>query len=129
MRNNFVKFYRVLHHDTTVTEVPAHDLKVTSLRVNEKGLPLHHEPERLVNEVYAQYSLLPVAERFYGYTSKVKAMEKAKQGALAYINGMLAEIEGGITRLKAYRSAHYDDLNTTLLDANIRKLEKEINLK
>lgn len=129
MRNNFVRFYRVLDHDTTVTEVSAHDLKATPLRLYKKGIPVYDKAERPDHELYFQYSLLPHAERFYGYTSKVQAMEKAKQGAVTYINAMLADIEGGIARLKAYRSAHYHDLNTTLLDANIRKLEKEINLK
>jgi len=72
-----------------------------------------------------QYSLPPDDDMFYGYTDKVTAMEKAKSGALKYINHMIKEVEQGIKKLVQYRNDHYKDLNANLLDANIRKLKKK----
>ena len=43
---------------------------------------------------------------FYGYMDKVTAMEKAKAGALSYINKMITEVEQGIKKLVQYRNDH-----------------------
>lgn len=56
-------------------------------------------------------------------------MEKAKAGALSYINKMITEVEQGIKKLVQYRNDHYEDLNSNLLDVNIRRLEKEMFIK
>jgi hypothetical protein len=60
-----------------------------------------------------QYSLPLDDSMFYGYTDKVTAMEKAKYGALKYINHMIREVEQGIKKLVQYRNDHYEDLNST----------------
>ena len=56
-------------------------------------------------------------------------MEKAKAGALVYINQMVKEVERGIQKLEQYRNDHYDDLNVNLLDANINKIKRQMNMK
>jgi hypothetical protein len=66
---------------------------------------------------------------FYGYLNKAIAMEKAKAGALVYINQMVKEVERGIQKLEQYRNDHYDDLNVNLLDANINKIKRQMNMK
>jgi hypothetical protein len=66
---------------------------------------------------------------FYGYLDKAVAMEKAKAGALAYINQMVKEVEKGIKKLEQYRDDHYHDLNINLLDANINRIKKQMNIK
>lgn len=64
---------------------------------------------------------------FYGFYSRVHAMEYAKSSALKYIDLLIADGANSLETLKAYREKNYEDLNFNLIDANIRKVEKEIN--
>jgi hypothetical protein len=66
---------------------------------------------------------------YYGYIDRATAMEKAKSGALSYINQMIGELDRGIQKLVKYRNDHYDDLNINLLDSNIQRLKREIYSK
>ena len=66
---------------------------------------------------------------FYEYNDKIKAMEMAKSGALAYINTLINDALQAIGKLKKYRDEHYEDLNTNLVDSNIRRLEREMGVK
>jgi hypothetical protein len=128
MRNNsFIKFYRVFKNETTVTEISTNNFKPASAILFKKGLPLSLPEEEHFTTFY--YSLPPDEAMFYGYTSKVKAMEHAKAGALLHINSMIANVVEGIKKLKDYRSEHHEDLNMILLESNIRKLEKEMYIK
>jgi len=56
-------------------------------------------------------------------------MVKAKAGALNHMNHIIKEIEAGIRKLVQYRNDHYEDLNVNLLDANIQRIKKEMNMK
>ena len=69
------------------------------------------------------FKLPPDDAMFTGYADKAHAMEMAKAGALKYIDVLISEGSKGIEKLKQYREDHYEDLNTNLLDANIRKAE------
>ncbi len=109
------KRYRVYKNDTAVIEVPINDFKAQKL---EPGL---------ISEL--QFSLPLDEGMFYEYNNKIKAMEKAKAGALAHINSLIQEAVQAIDRLKKYREEHFEDLNSTLLDRNIRDLEKELGIK
>jgi hypothetical protein len=130
MKNNhFIKYYRVYKNDTAVTEVSANDFKPVLRRRFKRGLPVIGLMDVLCQMPGFQYSLPPDDDMFYGYTDKVTAMEKAKSGALKYINHMIKEVEQGIKKLVQYRNDHYEDLNVNLLDANIRKLKKEMFIK
>lgn len=78
---------------------------------------------------YFESSLPSDNSMFYGYMSRITAMERAKAGALKYINNMIREIEQGIKKLIQYRNDHYEDLNVNLLDDNIRRLKREMFIK
>jgi hypothetical protein len=112
-QHNFTNYYRVYQHDTAVTKVSANDFKPVVTRIAFQPI----------------YSLPTDGTMFYGYLNQIEAMEKAKAGALAFINGIIKNIDKGINQLKQYRVEHYDDLNIILLDANIRRLEQEMHIK
>jgi hypothetical protein len=112
-QHNFTNYYRVYQHDTAVTKVSANDFKQV---INQTAFP-------------PVYSLPTDGTLFYGYLNQIEAMEKAKAGALAYIEGIIKKVDEGIDRLKQYRMDHYEDLNINLLDANIRRLEQEMHIK
>jgi hypothetical protein len=112
-QHNFTNYYRVYQHDTAVTKVSANDFKHVITRI---AFP-------------PAYSLPTDGTMFYGYLNQIEAMEKAKAGALAYIEGIIKKVDEGIDQLKQYRVDHYEDLNINLLDANIRRLEQEMHIK
>jgi hypothetical protein len=128
-RNNFIKYYRVFKNDTLVTEVSANDfMPLDALRFKAGWLAANPvDPLATVEPAY--YRLPEDSSMFYGYTNEFIAMRRAKSGALAYLEVMIKEVERGIFKLKQYRSAHYESLNVVLLDANIRRLEDEMNIK
>ncbi|WP_295772828.1 hypothetical protein [uncultured Mucilaginibacter sp.] len=129
LRNSFFKYYRVFKNDTIVTEVSANNFMRVPPVQFKRGLPIGEPIDVLISIPYFKYSLPTDENMFYGYLTKAKAMEKAKSGALIYINAMIADVEQSIAKLKAYRVSHYEDLNINLLDANIRRLEKLMNIK
>jgi len=59
--------------------------------------------------------------------NKATAMEKAKAGALVYINQMVKEVERGI-ETGLYRNDHYGDLNINLLNADINRIKRRMNM-
>lgn len=128
-QNSFIKYYRVFKHDTHVTEISVNDfLPVTTHRF-KRGWYTEKPIEKFSSIPSHAYTLPVDAEMFYGYVNKIKAMEKAKAGAISYINQMIKEVETGINKLKQYRNDHYEELNLNLTDASIRRLEKEMNIK
>jgi hypothetical protein len=129
MKNNFIKYYRVFKNDTAVTEVSVNDFKPVFGKRNLVALLVGAPVDVLCTIPHVQYSLLADDSMFYGYLNKFRAMEKAKEGALAYINQMIEDVEVGMKKLAKYRHDHYSDLNVSLLDANIRRIKKEIDNK
>ncbi len=130
MKNsNYTRFYRVFKHDTSVTEISTNNFQPVQLKRSQRHTLVGHPVDVLCAIPENPYYLLADDEMFYGYLTLTRAMEKAKQGARTYIGQMISEVETGIAKLKAYRTAHYEDLNTTLLESNIRRLEREMNIK
>jgi hypothetical protein len=129
-RNNFTRYYRVFKNDTSVTEVSANDFMPAPTRHFKSGLPIHTSIIEKVGSIHiSEYTLVPENEMFYGYLDKADAMVKAKAGALNHMNHIIKEIEAGIRKLVQYRNDHYEDLNVNLLDANIQRIKKEMNMK
>lgn len=127
MKNtSYDKFYRVFKNDTHVTQVSNNDFLPCKPRSFKNGFMIGPG----INAVFSipsHFYFLPKEElMYYGYCDKIKAMEKAKSGALKHIGVLISEAEKSIARLKQYRNDHYTDLNSTLLDSNIRRLEKEL---
>jgi hypothetical protein len=128
MKNHsFIKYYRVYKNDTAVTEVSVNDFK--SVMPGRFRANLAAKGPRDVMCSIPLYYLPSDENMFYGYLDKAVAMEKAKAGALAYINQMVKEVEKGIKKLEQYRDDHYHDLNINLLDANINRIKKQMNIK
>ncbi|PTQ93954.1 hypothetical protein C8P68_10711 [Mucilaginibacter yixingensis] len=128
MSTVFYRYYRVFKNDTAVTEVPVNNFKPFIIRKFKRGLPTAF-PVGGADMQQFYYALPPDDSMFYGYLDKAHAMEKAKAGALVYIYQMIGEVELGIKKLTQYRDDHYEDLNINLLDAQIRKLKKDMNTK
>lgn len=128
MKNHsFIKYYRVYKHDTAVIEISANDFKPVLQGRFRAKLPAMGPRDVMCS--IPLYSLPSDDNMFYGYLDKAVAMEKAKAGALAYINQMLKEVEKAIKKLEQYRDDHYHDLNINLLDANINRIKKQMNIK
>lgn len=125
----YTKYYRVLKHDTAITEISTNNFKVVKHKSFKRKLFSGKSVDVLCSIPSTVYSFPADGEMYYGYLTKADAMKRAKAGAQNYISKMVSEIEAGIKRLKQYRSDHYEDLNINLLDANIRRIEKEINIK
>jgi len=125
----FTKYYRVYKNDTSVTEISVNDFKPVPSRHNKSALIATQLEDVLCSIPYLEYMLPQDESMFYGYLDKATAMEKAKAGALAYISRLIEEGEAGIKKLAQYRTEHYEDLNIHLLDANIRKFRKEMQMK
>ncbi|WP_439698233.1 hypothetical protein ACFGVS_08245 [Mucilaginibacter sp. AW1-7] len=111
-RKPYFKYYQVMKHDTSVTEISTNDFK----QVLQRFVP------------NAMLSLVQDCETCYGYTSLVQALEKAKKGAQEYISQLIKEGEPALPRLLQYRIDHYEDLWFNLVDHNIRWLEAELKL-
>ncbi|MCR8558853.1 hypothetical protein KXD93_14440 [Mucilaginibacter sp. BJC16-A38] len=111
-RQPYFKYYQVLKPDTTVTEISTNDFKP----VVQRFVP------------NTQLSLVQDSEIFYGNTSLVHALEKAKKGAQEYIGQLIKEGEPALPRLLQYRIDHYEDLWFNLVDNNLRRLEAELKL-
>lgn len=128
-KNLLLKYYRVFKNETAVTEISTNDFKPVPAGRFKHGTSLLPPTDANVANVYPGYSLPGDSEMFYGYASKTMAMRKAKAGALLHINRMIEEVVQGIQKLKDYRNAHHEDLNTTLLEGNIRALERQMYIK
>jgi hypothetical protein len=101
----YYKYYRVDKNDTGVTEIPVNDFK--PIRAKPCGA-LTLDPDSLL------------------FSDIGQAMEKAKDGAQAYIAQLIERGAEGLPELLRYRMDHYEDLNINLVDANIQKEESEM---
>ncbi|QEC78992.1 hypothetical protein [Mucilaginibacter ginsenosidivorax] len=110
--HTYYRSYRVDKNDTGIKIIPANDFKPNN--------------RRLIARDHAAYTLQPGYEQYYQTTDLVKAMEKAKEGALACIEALIDQGETGKDALLQYRIDHYEDLHVNLVDANIQLVEQEI---
>jgi hypothetical protein len=111
----------VFKNDTSVAEVFTNDFKTF--------LPTHQKIKNarsLHSREHRAFSLPFEDSMFYGFLSRIKAMEYIKAGALRYINKLIAEGLKSYDLLIKYRQDHYDDPNINLTDRIIRKLEWEL---
>ncbi|MET3981036.1 hypothetical protein ABIB62_003555 [Mucilaginibacter sp. UYP25] len=108
-QNLIKRYYRVRAGDTAVTTISLLTLP----------------PYRASCSTDA-YKLLAEDDRFVDFPDLVTALEKAKAGALAYINLLIREGEVALPELLKYRIDHYEDLNINLLEANIRQVEQQL---
>ena len=122
-RKAYFKFYKVLKNDTAVTEVLTNDFNISKpayLKIKTACT--------LQSAAHSAFSIPDDGFMFYGFLSRIKAMEFAKAHALKYIDKL---IEGGVMSyglLLKYREEHYEDLNINLTDRNIRKLEMDLGI-
>lgn len=124
VRKPWYRFYIVYKNETSVTEVLTNDFKpCQETRQKAKAACACHA---LLSPAFA---LPDDSHMFYGFLSRVKAMENAKSGALKYIAKLIAEGEKSHELLLKYREDHYDDLNIHLTDRNIRRIEWELEGK
>ncbi|OKS89195.1 hypothetical protein [Mucilaginibacter polytrichastri] len=123
-KHNFTKYYRVYKNDTRVTEVSTNDFMLPTTR-HFKASWVTGPPVDVLCTIPSYYSLPADDAMYYGYTSKVKAMEMAKATAVRHFNAMIKEGEKGIDKLMQYRADHYTDLNITLLETNINRPENK----
>ena len=104
-------YYLVFKNDTSVTLASAFSL---------------FSPSKITRG--ALYRLPPDDEVFYGYPDLVTALEKAKAGALAYIDELIRQGDKALPKLLQYRVDHYEDLNVNLVEDNIRRVEQELEV-
>jgi hypothetical protein len=124
-RNNYCRYFRVFTYDTTVTEVSTNDFNPPRFRPFKKDW-LVGNTQKLFGVIAAvPYTLLTGKDAFVGYSSRAKAMEMAKAGALKYIDSLIALGASGHKTLLQYRTDHYEDLCINLLSANIENVSRE----
>lgn len=111
-RHNYYNFYRVNKNDTTITTISTNNFK-----------PVKPRPYSFMPAVY---TLQRCIDDCYYFVDLVNAMEKAKAGALAYIELLIGEGEAGMAALLQYRMDHYEDLHINLVDANIQLVEQQL---
>jgi len=111
-RHNYYRSYYVKKADTSIITVSANDFK-----------PLKH---RLSITATAVYALRPGSKEYYSSINLIKAMEKAKAGALLYIKDLIDKGAAGNAALLQYRIDHYEDLHINLVDANIQLVEQRM---
>jgi hypothetical protein len=117
-RKPYFKFYKVLKNDTAVIEVSTNDFKpFESAYLKIKTACSLHSAQCPAFLIRNDDGV------FYGFLSRVNAMEHAKAGALAYIGQLIEEGEQSRDLLLKYREDHYDDLNFNLTDRNIKNIE------
>jgi hypothetical protein len=118
IRKPYLKFYKVFKNGTSVTEAFTNNFesfKPTLTKI--KAACASHSKE------HPALFILEGEFMFYGFLSRIRAMEFAKAGALRYINKLIDSGKIGYKLLIKYREDHYEDLNINLTDRNIRKVE------
>lgn len=110
----YFAYFRVMKHGTEVTRISCNNFKPS------QGIT--------VNFASTVYNLPPDADLFYGYPGLIEALEKAKDGAQAYIEMLIGEGDDALPVLLQYRMDHYEDLGVNLVESNIRKLEAVLKL-
>ena len=121
IRKPYLKFYKVFKNETSVTGIFTNDFKSfkpTLIKI-KAACSLHskeHPALFILNDEFM----------FYGFLSRIRAMEFAKARALKHISKLIDSGEKGYQLLLKYREDHYEDLNINLTDRNIRKIELEL---
>jgi hypothetical protein len=121
IRKPYFKFYKVFKNETSVTGVFTNDFKrFKPTMIKIKAACALHSKE------HPALFILEDEFMFYGFLSRIRAMEFAKARALKYISKLIDSGEKGYQLLLKYREDHYEDLNINLTDRNIRKIELEL---
>jgi len=123
-KNNYSRYFRVFENDTAVTEVSTNDFRTLKFNPVKKDW-LFAGTTNVLSVIADTKYRLPLNEPlFYGYSSRGKAMEMAKAGALRYINLLIDEGENGEEKLLQYRRDHYEDLHINLVYDNIENVKR-----
>lgn len=111
----FFKYYRVYKNHTDVAVVSTNDFNGAYQKNKDAAtdVPCYHLP--------------PDYMMYYEYTGLINAMERAKSGALRYIDSLIKTGEKGKSKLYQYRMENYENLNINLVESNIRRIEKKLN--
>ncbi|GAA3990694.1 hypothetical protein [Mucilaginibacter dorajii] len=102
----YYRYYRVVKNDTALQAFSANDFRPRPAVI--AGI---------------NYSLLPGWEGYDQYADIGQAMEKAKAGALNYIEQLISGGEASLPKLLQYRMDHYEDLHINLVYSNIQLVE------
>jgi hypothetical protein len=106
-QRHYYRYYRVIKNDTALQAFSANDFR----------------PRPAVITGINNFSLLPGWDGYHQYADIGQAMEKAKAGALNYIEQLISEGEGSLPKLLQYRMDHYEDLHINLVYSNIQLVE------
>ena len=107
-QHHYYRYYRVNKNDTALQAFSVNDL----------------QPRPGVMRGNSNYSLLPGWEGYDQYADIGQAMERAKAGALDYIERLITEGETSLPKLLQYRMDHYEDLHINLVYSNIQLVEE-----
>ncbi len=105
--HHYYRYYRVNKNDTALQAFSVNDLR----------------PRAAVITGLSDYSLVPGWEGYNLYADIGQAMEKAKAGALNYIERLISGGEASLPKLLQYRMDHYEDLHINLVYSNIQVVE------
>ncbi|MDO3628163.1 hypothetical protein [Mucilaginibacter sp. BT774] len=122
-QRNYIRYFRVFKNDTVVTEVSTNDFQPLKFKPFKKDWLIGNTKDVFCAIASVNYSLPIDDALFYGYSTRAKAMEMAKAGALAHINALIVMGKDGELALYEYRFHHYQDLTVSLVEANIHEAE------
>lgn len=106
-QHHYYRYYRVNKNDTALQAFSTNDFRLRPAVITG-----------IIN-----YSLLPGWEGYDQYADIGQAMEKAKAGALNYIEHLITGGEASLPKLLQYRMDHYEDLHINLVYNNIQQVE------
>lgn len=104
----YYRYFQVDQNDTTIRVISANNFKPNGSRPS------------------GALRLQPGIRHFWLSTDIGRTMKRAKANAQACIEALIARGEEGRPELLQYRIDHYEDLNINLVEANIEKVEREM---
>lgn len=121
---NYYRYSRVMNEDTNIIELSTNNF-IALLKRPYRTIWTNNHPVKVYYSLADQpYHIDRAAIAYHDYVDKILAMEKAKEGALKYIESLIEQGNLIASTLKQYRMAHYEDLNENLLDRKILELER-----
>lgn len=125
-QQNYTRYFRVFKNDTVITEISTNDFLPLKLRPSGKNWLIGDTTEILGAIASICYQLVPLGIMFYGYRTRIEAINGAKSGALSHINSLIALGKAGEQELLQYRMDHYEDLNVNLVGNSSYKAEHNL---